>query len=281
MNEFIDHYLDPERTPDAPTFDVGASVTRCLPVDQEQTYLVADRWGELSNATVELDRADADFEPVTLSTTEAGPSGAATDPISTATLPGPNSFKGCRIVRPAKADPTTATVDFPVARTETMVGAPTVHVDVSTHGPDVPLAVRVWDVLPDGSAQALVTRGVYRMTDAAPTGTDVTFQLWPQAYRFTAGHQIRVEVTPNDAPYLLANTERVAVDVHDIALDLPVHREPAPEPESEPEPVPEDGSGGPTIALVGLGALILIGLVVVAAVQTAGRRSRRTTSSDE
>jgi ABC-2 type transport system ATP-binding protein len=274
MNEFLDHHLDPKGTPGAPAYDVGASITRCLPVDDEQTYLVADRWGDLSNDRVELDGADVGFEPVRLSTAEAGPSGAATDPISTATLTGPTTYKGCRVVRPAAIDPTTATADFPMEHSATVVGAPTVHLRVATKGSDVPLAVRVWDVEADGSAQALVTRGVYRLAERAPEGTDVTFQLWPQAYRFPAGHRIRVEVTPNDEPYLLANSEEVDVEVRSIELSVPVHREQAPgEGPAAPEPE-DDGADSRTALLLGLVA----GAALVAIAAVAVRRRRRSPS---
>ena len=219
MNRFLDHYLDPTRSPAPPRFDVGASVTRCLPPSAPQTYVSAPTWDDLSDDVVTFTSHHAG----TTSTAEAGPDGVATDPISTATLPGPHTYEGCRIVRPATTDPTTATYDFPVHQGLELLGAPVVDVRVTTTGPDVPLAVRVWDVAPRDRAQALVTRGVYRMTMAAPKApARIRLQLSPQAYRFPAGHHVRVEVTANDSPYLLANNQQADVAVAAIRVDLPV-----------------------------------------------------------
>ena len=44
MSEFVDHYLRPDRTPDAPTFDVGSTVTRCLDHDAPMRFVRAPTW---------------------------------------------------------------------------------------------------------------------------------------------------------------------------------------------------------------------------------------------
>lgn len=240
MNDFIDHFLRPDRTPAAPRFDVGVSLARCLDPDAAQTYVHAGDWDDLHPraTTLELGAAGP------TSTREAGSSGRATDPISTATLPGPDSYKGCRIVRPAATDPTAATAEVALDRAITVVGGPVVHLDVTTTGPDAPLAVRVWDVAPDGAAQGLVTRGVYRMGPAAPSGTSVAFQLNTTAYRFEAGHTLRVEVTGNDAPYLLANRQPSDIEVRDLRIVLPEHRPGDGDPD-EATTTTTSPSGGP------------------------------------
>jgi predicted acyl esterase len=239
MNAFLDHFLRPDRTPAAPRFDVGVSLARCLDADAAQTYLHAPDWDDLHPVATTLDLGD----PGATSTREEGASGRATDPISTATLPGPDSYKGCRIVRPAAVDPTAATVDRPLDHALTVVGAPVVRATVASTGPDAAVAVRVWDVAPDGSAQGLVTRGVYRLGPAAPEGTELAFQLWPTGYRFEAGHRIRVEVTGNDAPYLLANRQPADLDVRDLRLVLPTYRPGAGAEEGDPEATTT--TGGP------------------------------------
>src|SRR5205823_8912554 len=117
----------------------------------------------------------------------AGPDGMATDPVTTATLPLPGSYRGCRIVRPARVDPTVATYRFRVTSDVVLMGGPVVDVTFNATGPDIELNVRLWDVTGDGSAQALVTRGTYRYV-APPGRGQARFQLAPQGYRFPAGH---------------------------------------------------------------------------------------------
>jgi hypothetical protein len=121
----------------------------------------------------------------------------------------------------------------------------------------------VWDVAPDGSAQGLVTRGVYRMGPAAPSGTSVSFQLNTTAYRFEAGHTLRVEVTGNDAPYLLANRQASDIEVSDLRLVLPEHRPggAAPDPVDEVDEVDQGGGGiGAGWVVGGTAAGVILGL---------------------
>jgi len=64
-----------------------------------------------------------------------------------------------------------------------------VDLSFSTTGTDVPLSVRVWDVTPEGDAQGLVTRGVYRYDGAAGSGRTAKFQIIAQGYRFATDHE--------------------------------------------------------------------------------------------
>jgi predicted acyl esterase len=219
MNDFLDHYLRPDRTPQEPRFDVGATVTRCLDEDRPVEYVSAPTWHDLHprRATFTSDEARR------TSTTEQGPAGIATDPISGATLPGPNSYKGCRIMRPAQTDPTTATYEFALDEDLTLMGGPVVDLSFSADAGGIPIAVRVWDVDESGSAQGLVTRGVYRAEDLSADGTSrATFQLRPQGYRFPAGHRMKVEVTGNDSPYLQASNIAVGISVERLSITIPL-----------------------------------------------------------
>ena len=218
MNRFLDHYLRPRRTPRAATFDVGATLTRCLDHDAKLRYVHASDWQALHPGHITF------TSNATGSTSAgvAGPAGAATDPISTATLPGPHSYKGCRIMRPSVPDPTVATYDFPVKQNLALMGGPVVDLKFSTTGEGVPLSVRVWDVLPDGSAQGLVTRGTYRVAGPAGPNRKVRFQIRPQGYVFPAGHRLKVEVTANDSPYFQASNVAADVTIARLSLTLPL-----------------------------------------------------------
>lgn len=217
MNDFIDHYLRPDRTPTPPVFDVGATVTRCLDPDAPQQYVAAADWHDLHQSEQVFTSAQ---EQVT-STTEQGPSGPATDPITGATLPGPNSYKGCRIVQPASPDPTTATYEWDITDPLVLMGGTVVELSVSAPVGGFPVAVRLWDVAPDGAAQALVSRGVYRVDDGPLDRTSLRFQLTPQGYEFATGHRMKVEVTGNDSPYLQASSVATDITVHDLTVTLP------------------------------------------------------------
>jgi predicted acyl esterase len=220
MNAFLDHHLRPDRTPDRPTYDVGATVTRCLDHDAPMTYVHAADWHALhpDHALLEMDGRG------TTSTATTGAHGEATDPISTATLPGPDSYKGCRILDSLDRDPAAVTFEEPVPADVTLMGAPVVRMTVDTTAGDAPIAVRLWDVDPKGSRMGLVTRGIYRMPSRVADGAEIAFQLFPQGYRFPAGHRIRVEVTANDAPTFQASNIEAEVTVRDVSIDLPTTR---------------------------------------------------------
>ena len=236
MNDFLDHYLRPDRTPAPPAFDVGATVTRCLDHDAPLRYQSAADWPDLHPYHVRF-TSDAGG---TTSTAVSGPAALATDPITTATLPLPGSYKGCRIMRPSQPDPTVATFLFDVPADLVLMGGPVVTADVTTTGPDVPLSARVWDVAPDGSAQGLVTRGTYRIADAG--AARVEYQLAPQGYRFPAGHRVKLELTANDAPYYQASNVPAAVTVGHVELVLPLLDQPAPAQPGAPTGAPAGGT---------------------------------------
>ena len=254
MNDVVDHYLRPDRTPRPPTFDAGATVTRCLDHDAPMHYVSAPTWHGLHPARVT-------FSSTASGTTESGiigRHGIATDPISTATLPLPGSYKGCRILRPAGYDPAAVTYDFPVKSDVVLMGGPVVDVSFTTTAPDTELNMRLWDVAADGSAQGLVTRGTYRSLDP-PGAHRARFQIAPQGYRFPAGHLVRLEVTANDAPYYQTSNVPAVVSVAGVTLTLPALGSagaPAPAPAPSGGALPATGGrslAGWALVLLGLG----------------------------
>jgi predicted acyl esterase len=221
MNAFLDHYLRPDRTPAAPTFDVTSTVTRCLDHNAPMQLATAPTWDALHTGHVTFVSTVAG----TTSSAVPGPAARATDPITTATLPLPGAYKGCRIMRPSQPDPTAATYTFPVTTDTVLMGGPVVDVTFSTTAPDTELDIRVWDVAPDGSAQGLVTRGTYRSVDPPGTNHHAAFQIAPQSYRFPAGHSLKVEVAANDFPYYQQDNVPAVVQVNRLAVTLPLHEQ--------------------------------------------------------
>lgn len=103
----------------------------------------------------------------------------------------------------------------------TLLGSPTVIADLRITGAFPTLAMRLWDVGPDGS-QTLVARGLYR-----PSGDGrVVFQLHPGAWRFAAGHVPKLQLLGRDAPYGRASNGTFAIAVSNVDLRLPVHERP-------------------------------------------------------
>ena len=59
----------------------------------------------------------------------------------------------------------------------------------------------MWDVDPATGKQALITRGVYRLTaPAAGQVQKLAFELWPAAWSLGPGHQLKLELSPGDSP---------------------------------------------------------------------------------
>jgi hypothetical protein len=119
--------------------------------------------------------------------------------------------------------PGTANYRLAVKGAFTLLGLPAVSAKIATTGPNGQLDARLWDVGPDNQ-QTLVTRGVYRLTDNQ-TGT-VLFQLFGNAYRFEAGHTVKLELLGNDEPYLRKSNTEFTVDVSNLRLELPTLERP-------------------------------------------------------
>ena len=282
MNDFLDHHLRPDRTPTAPTYDVGATVTRCLDHDAPMRYIAAPQWHDLHPAHLTLTSA----APGLTTTLFPGPAGLATDPITTATLPLPGAYRGCRIMRPSQPDPTVATYELPVVEDIVLMGGAVIDVSFTTTGPDVPLSARLWDVTRDGSAQGLVTRGTFRVADG-PGATSARYQLAPQGYRFPAGHRIKLEVTANDAPYFQPSNIPAVVAIDGVELTLPLRTEPPAAAPAAPANLPRErdtggldgaaGSGGSLPATGGTrpGPAVAVLSMLAAALTFVAGRSRR------
>lgn len=112
----------------------------------------------------------------------------------------------------------TAVYQRKVTRSFTMMGLPTIRMHVDTTGPHGQVNGRLWDVAPDGT-QRLVTRGVYRLLPDQRGW--MTFQLHGNAYRFVAGHTVKLELAPSDAPYYRASNGRFEVVVTGTTIALP------------------------------------------------------------
>ena len=150
-----------------------------------------------------------------------GPEALATDPITNGGLPGTTG--GCRVMN-TTTDPGVAAWTWSPPGPVTVTGSPVVRVTVALQGTDAELAARLWDVNPATGKQALITRGVYRLT-APGTGrtAQLTFELSPAAWILGQGHHLKLELTPDDSPTWRPDTLPATMTLTNLSLGIPIH----------------------------------------------------------
>jgi len=144
--------------------------------------------------------------------------GVATDPIAFAAQHSSNG--GCVRLNPAPPDTGASTSwTFPICADFTLLGEPALHLDATLLGTDAEINSRLWDIAPDGSA-TLVTRGAYRWT-VSTDAASITYALLGSGWKFAAGHQLRIQVTQNDMPYLRLDNYQSSAVYSSMQLTLP------------------------------------------------------------
>jgi hypothetical protein len=144
--------------------------------------------------------------------------GVRTDPL--AFYIGNGGTGGCiKLPGAPPANGAMTTWTFPVCSTFTLLGEPELRLSTTIVGTDAEVNSRLWDVAPDGS-MTLVTRGMYRW-NGTPGAASITYALLGNGWVFPAGHQVRIEVTQNDAPYMRLDNYPSAIDYTSMKLTLP------------------------------------------------------------
>ena len=155
---------------------------------------------------------------VTASAPTDSAAGTASDPL--AFYIGNGAKGGCIMLPgapPANGAMTSWT--FPVCSGFTLLGEPALTLHASTAGTDAEINSRLWDEAPDGSL-TLVSRGMYRWRGAAGP-VSISYALIGGGWTFAAGHQVRIEVTQNDAPYMRLDNYPSAITYSSMSLTLP------------------------------------------------------------
>jgi hypothetical protein len=187
---------------------VTVTTTACVAGQTHVTYTAAS-YGAIANSVLHLHSAPAQ---TTASSSAPSVEGANTDPIA-------NS--GCRSMAASQSDPNQAVYTF-AAPGATLVGAPIVNVDVAVTGLSAEVAARLWEVAGSGT-QTLITRTVYRIEQSAPSGSaHLAFELWPQAWQFQAGDQLKLELTQDDQPVWRPDNEPSSLSFTNLDLALPL-----------------------------------------------------------
>ncbi|MGH2555459.1 MAG: CocE/NonD family hydrolase C-terminal non-catalytic domain-containing protein [Actinomycetota bacterium] len=194
------------RAPNTPRYTVAT--VRCVD-GQTLEVRTARRFAEFATRMVGFSSADP---RTTLSDTPPGPEAAATDPIA-------NS--GCRTI-PEQTDPGVAAWSAEVSSSFLLIGNPVVTADLVLTGTNAEVAARLWDVDPASGNQTLVTRSVHRLVATGPRSEHrLVFALWPMAWRFFSGHELKLELTQVDAPTWRPNNLPSTITFSRIQFDLP------------------------------------------------------------
>jgi X-Pro dipeptidyl-peptidase C-terminal non-catalytic domain/X-Pro dipeptidyl-peptidase (S15 family) len=212
-NTFLSAVLGGQR-PSLPRFTV--TTVGCLPGQPVTTYHAAS-FAALATSSLRLTAPG----PATVASTPSpvpGPEAIETDPVANGGLPGTTG--GCRVMN-ATTDPGVAAWTWTPATPVTLTGAPVVHVTVTLSGTDAELAARLWDVSPATGKQALITRGIYQLTGLASGSTQLAFQLWPTAWQLGTGHQLKLELTPDDSPTWRADNLPATMTLTRLSLTIP------------------------------------------------------------
>jgi hypothetical protein len=163
---------------------------------------------------------------------------AAGDPAIAAAID-PIGGQGACATTSAADEPGTASYRLPAATGSgwTLLGSPTVIADLTVTGPFPALALRLWDVAPDGT-QTLVARGLYR----PDTSGRHVFQLHPGAWRYAPGHVPKLQLLGRDAPYGRASNGTFTVTVANVDVRLPARERPGGQVQRPAPPVLPPGA---------------------------------------
>jgi hypothetical protein len=102
------------------------------------------------------------------------------------------------------------------------VGLGEVDVTYLQAGITAELDARVWDVAPNGGPTLLMTRGTYRIDPAkGDAGGTLRLPLFGNQWNLEVGHQIRLDLSEVDFPYLLNTRSLNTLQISNIKLTLP------------------------------------------------------------
>jgi hypothetical protein len=133
---------------------------------------------------------------------------------------------------PENTDLNQATYTFPVPSSDTMVGGPVLNF-TATEPPGTAtaeIAVRLWDVtpgsLPNTGTQSLISRAIYRIDNGLTpptmsTNLPIAMELWPNGYKLTCGHTLKLELTQDDSPTWRPDNIPSSLTYSNLSLSLP------------------------------------------------------------
>lgn len=255
LNRFIDHYAQPGANPDEP--EPARTVTAALQVCPQKGATASEDiepGTTYTAATFEALATGATVFDTSAGTLAAGQSGTTTtynagggthaDPVATSQMSNKCSTRNATDPAPAGVVQYTTPA---LAGDLVMLGAGTVTIAFSGTGDagSVQLNARLYEVLPDNSA-VMADRGFRRLSPAEVAAGAISFELFGNGWRFSAGNRIRLELMQDDAPYLKASQPPSGTSLSSVRLSLPTRAASAGSGEGSG---PRGGAGGGALAL--------------------------------
>jgi dienelactone hydrolase len=191
-----------------PTTTVDALVTHCPAADTVQ-HFSGTSWDAIRTGVVTATSASSR----TTTNPANDQTGLDDDPIT-------NS--GC-LTTPSSANDAASSWSWPVpASGFTQLGLPRLTFGTwSMAGTDATLAVRLWDVAPDGT-KTLADRGIYRITAATDDqAKPLSFELYGNCWEWQTGHTMELQVTQVDTPYFRPDNEPSTLTLSAPKFEVP------------------------------------------------------------
>jgi predicted acyl esterase len=219
ISKFLDFYL--KGIGKRPKNDVTSTTTICpsnastkYPADEPGIEYRAPTWRKLAPKVQAFGWEGGGVADTTTSSMSAD--GHATgDPVAQ------NGHEEC--YAPDQANPGPGVVQYvsePIPKSFTLMGIPWVDLKFDATGADYWVTVRVYDQTPDDTMQ-FVTRGICKVSDAAEAGCD-SFDLWGNAWTFTKGDRVVLEVSQGDSPTFRKDNMPSSLTFSSADLTLPV-----------------------------------------------------------
>lgn len=208
-NAFLDAYVLHAGS-GTPGEKVVSMSTECSPESISATVSAAD-WDSMHPGLVTL-RSDRPL------TTQSGP------PNTIEEFPtDPSSHTGCITQAPGSYSSDTDYAWSVPSGGITLLGLPKLMVDYQLAGDDATVIAKLWDR--DGAGnRTLVTRGMYRLTQAGGVKGKLKFELLGNHYRFVPGHSIELEISQTDRHYLRPDSLPSMINFGELRLELPTAR---------------------------------------------------------
>jgi predicted acyl esterase len=214
LNDFVlDKGSKPKLGVAATTTICSENATKKLPVDEPGIEYRARTWRRLQPWLVNFDFE----EDGTTSTLAPDDHAAESDPVF-------RDQQSDICYTTDDGDPGDGVVQYrsrPLNQRLTMLGIPSIKIDYETDAQEYWIAVRMYDAKPNGS-MTMVTRGLCKVNkNTHEKKLCKRFDLFGNAWRFRPKHEVVIEVTQSDTPFLRKSNEPSELTIKGAALDVP------------------------------------------------------------
>ena len=217
-NRFLNHFvLDRGQRPAlrvaATTTVCAANATKKLPLDEPGIEYRAGNWRRLAPRLVGFE-FEGDGTTSSTGTDEHAPE---SDPVF-------RDRTGNKCYTTSDGDPGADVVQYrsePLKKRLTMMGIPSVRLDYETAAENYWIAVRLFDAQPDGT-MTMVTRGLCKVNKVTnEKALCKRLDLFGNAWRFRPKHEVVIEISQADTPFLRRSNEPSVLELKGARLDVP------------------------------------------------------------